>query len=419
MIRKTVTAGLSLSVAATGLLLAGPAGATAPVAAAAARLTPTHYAMGGSGYSTRLSGGDLHIGSNRTAFAVIGCTNKAGIDKGNAEADVRPGDLLDVQAATTRVRTTSRNGTVAITARNSIAKVVLGTTSISPTINGISSTSRAYHNRTGFHASTRTRVLSVDLDGTGPTPAVAGPTRGNPIDIPGIATIALGRSSRSHGPNGANAQAEALRITLAVTGQQIFLAHTRATIGRGVKSALFSGRAYGSKADLLDGTVASGPTPLIVMPCQGTKGVRHSRSIVFADPVTRVHARALTVSQSADATRSGATAYEQAHIARVNLGHNLVIKGINAKAMATRDRSGLHTSARGTSVARILLNGTRLAIPANGVVRVRGIARIETKVVKQIKGGISVIGARVTLLDKRTAVVTLAAAMVRIRPSGL
>jgi hypothetical protein len=79
----------------------------------------------------------------------------------------------------------------------------------------------------------------------------------------------------------------------------------------------------------------------------------------------------------------------------------------------------LRTSASGTSVARVVFRGTRLTIPANGTLRIRGVALIETKVVKQIKGGVSVIGARVTLLDKRSAVLTLAAAKVRIRPSGL
>jgi hypothetical protein len=244
------------------------------------------------------------------------------------------------------------------------------------------------------------------------------PTRGHPVTYAGF-IIALGRTSTSHNKNGASAQAEALRITLPVTGQKVFLAHSRASINRGIKSALFSGNAYGTKANLLNGTVASGPTPLIVMPCQGTYGKRHSRSIVSADPFLRVHARGLTVSQQASATNNSAKAYEQAHIGRVNLGHRLVIKGVNAKATATKGSSGLRTSASGTSVARVVFRGTRLTIPANGTLRIRGVALIETKVVKQIKGGISVIGARVTLLDKRSAVLTLAAAKVRIRPSGL
>jgi hypothetical protein len=413
MIRKTVTAGLSLSVAATGLLLAGPAGATAPVASGALRLTPTHYAMSGSGYSTRVSGGSLHVGSGRTAFAVLGCTNKAGINKTNSEANLNPAHILDVKAASTRVWTTSRNGTVSSNARNSILKVRLGGLATGLVLNGITSKTRAYHNARGFHASARTSIASIKLAGLNQTL----PTRGHPVNIAGF-IIALGRKSMTHGRNGANAQAEALRITLP-TGQRVYLAHSRASITGGVKHGLFSGNAYGTKVNLLNGTLKSGPTPLIVMPCQGTHGVRHTRSILSADPFTRVHAKALSVSQSASSTRRSATAYEQAHIARVNLGHQLVIKGINAKAMVTKNGSGYHRSARGTSVARVLLAGNRLTIPANGILRVRGIALLETRLVKKTKGGLSVTAVRVTLLDKRGAVINLASAKVRIRPSGL
>jgi hypothetical protein len=370
--------------------------------------------MSGSGYSTRVSGGSLHVGSGRTAFAVLGCTNKAGINKTNSEADLNPADILDVKAASTRVWTTSRNGTVASNARNSILKVRLGGLATGLVINGITSKTRAYHNARGFHASARTTIASIKLLGIDQTL----PTRGNPVTIAGF-TIALGRMSTTHGRNGANAQAEALRITLPVTNQKVYLAHSRASITGGVKYGLFSGNAYGTKVNLLNGTLKSGPTPLIVMPCQGTHGVRHTRSIVSADPLTRVHAKALSVSQSASSTRRSATAYEQAHIARVNLGHQLVIKGINAKAMVTRDNSGLHRSARGTSVARVLLAGNRLTIPANGVLRVRGIALLETKLVKNTKSGLSVTAVRVTLLDRRAAVINLAVAKVGIRPSGL
>jgi hypothetical protein len=417
MIRRTMTTGLSLSVAATGLLLAGPAGSTASATLAGSTLTATHYAMGASGYSTRLSGGKLKIGSDRTAFQVIGCTNKAGIRKSNSEANVRPGALLDVKAATTRVSTSSRNGVVTSKASNHIARVVLGPdASTAPVIHGITSVSRAYHNGSGFHSRTRTGVLDVTVAGV----SLGVPTAGNPINIPGVASIALGRTSRSHGANGANAQAEALRVTLAATGQKIYLAHTRATIGGGVKSALFSGNAYGSKANVLNSTVKSGPTPLLVMPCQGTNGKVQTRSILHANPGNvGVRARGLSTSQSADATRTGATAYEKAHIAKVALGGGLVIKGINAKASVTKDRSGLHRSAKGTSVARVLLNGKRLAIPASGVLKIRGLAKIETKIVHQIKGGISVVAARVKLLDGRGATVTLASAKVKISPSGL
>jgi hypothetical protein len=386
-------------VAATGLLIASPSQAT--LATAALGGSPTHFAMGASGYSTRVQGGDLNVESNRTAFQVIGCTNRAGLSKHNAEADLNLKTLLDVRGATTRVRTTSKGGVVSSWARNSIAQVRLGSKStLAPRINGITSTSEAYHSRSGFHARTTTEVLSIDANGSLP---------GGDLPVP----------TRSHGRKGAEAQADGLKITLLVTGTKVNLAHSRATIDRGVKSALFGGSAYGSKANVVSGTLKSGPTPLIVMPCVGTNGHRKSRSIVKTNPAVRVNAGVLTVAQLAGATKNTARAYESAHIAKVSLGGGLVIKGINAKATVTKDRSGLHRSARGTSVVGIFRHGNRVAIPSNGVVRIAGLAKIETKVVHKIKGGISVIGARVTLLDSRTATVTLASAQVKITPSGL
>jgi hypothetical protein len=141
---------------------------------------------------------------------------------------------------------------------------------------------------------------------------------------------------------------------------------------------------------------------------------------VHANPLSiGVRARALAVSQSAGSTRSGASGYEKAHIARVSLGSGLVLAGINAQANVSKDRSGLHRNARGTSLVRVRLNGVRQTIPANGVLRLRGLALIETRLVHKIKGGIAVTAVRVTLLDGRGAVLNLGYAKFKIRPSGL
>nr|MBA3308568.1 hypothetical protein [Nocardioidaceae bacterium] len=96
---------VALSVAASGLLLINPATA-ASAAGAAANTRPTHFALQASGYATRVSGGQVPASSDRSAFQVIGCTNLAGLDKNNYEAEVDLLPLGTLSAAKTRVRTT-------------------------------------------------------------------------------------------------------------------------------------------------------------------------------------------------------------------------------------------------------------------------------------------------------------------------
>ncbi|MGI8434333.1 MAG: choice-of-anchor P family protein [Nocardioidaceae bacterium] len=424
MLRRTVPLIASLALAGTGALVAG--GATAAPQQAASTTTKTvatPFAMSASGYSTRVVGGNLNVMSGKTAFQIIGCTNKAGLSKTNAEAQLGVAGLR-VSAAKTHVYTTKRGGTVSSNANNHIAKVAIAGRTGQGTVflRGINSHSRAWHNGSGYHASTRTSLASINLNVGGIITSLPLPTRGNPTVVPGIVSIALGQGMRHHNGSSASAMLDALRIRVLVTNTTVFLAHSRATIHGGVKNALFRGSAYGTKVNLLNGRVKSGPTPFIVMPCLGTNGDVRKRSIAAVGPVVGVRARALTVSERAAATRTMADAYEKAHVARVALGgrgSGLVITGINARAHAHRMGGRTVTDARGTSVARIEFNGRRLTIPASGVLRVQGLAKIETRLVHRTKGGIQVTALRVTLLDGRGAVVNVASAKVRITPSGL
>ena len=422
MMRTTVTAGLSVSVIASGLAIAALPAQGSPVAA----LTPTNFAMEASGYATRVKGGQVPASSDQSAFQVIGCTNLAGKNKRNAEANVDMSPLLDAEAATTRVWTTSKAGVVSSWARNSIAKVRLGASPA--TINGITSRSRAFHDATGFHANAKMSVASVDLDGAGSLPPIAGPTAGTPVRVPGVAVISVGAKTISGDTSGAAVQADALRVKFLVSDTVVFLAHSRATITGGVVSGLFRGSAYASKANAADGSVTSGKTPFIVMPCQGTDGQVIRRDIARVNPkviINGVVAKGLHADQSAEQTQTRASAYERGRVERLRLGDadtGVVVKGIVGKANVRFVRGeGITKDTKGSSVLGVFVNGNRQTFGADDVITIPGLVRLEQHIVKRTKLTIQVTELRATLLGgaRDGAQIDLGVAKVGFSRAGL
>lgn len=408
MIRRIVTTGVSLSVAASGLLLTSPTGLAAPSAAAAAGTTPTHYALSASGYSTRISGGQLPAGSDKTAFQVIGCTNKAGLNKSNTEVGVNLSPLVRVKGATTNVSTTQKNGVVTSRAENNIARAVLGQrrTGATLVVKGIKSVSRAFHGSKGFHAKTNTRVASIqlDLDGSGGAPPaldVQIPTVGNPVIVDGIAKISLGHRVTRHDRHGALASADALRVRLFLTNTTVYLAHSRATINDGVVSGVFKGSAYASKVNAANGTVTSGKTPLIVMPCQGTNGKVIRRDVARVNPKGLV-IKGLHADESADQTAKTAFGYERGRVARVRIfdaTNRIVVRGIVGKAnVRYAAGQGVTTNTKGSAIFGVRVGGSPRAFGADGVIKVGGVAKLEAHIVNKNKRSIQVTELRITLL---------------------
>ncbi|MEJ7744947.1 MAG: hypothetical protein WKF73_21880 [Nocardioidaceae bacterium] len=94
MIRKTLPVLTTFALVGTAAVVAGaPATAVAPSSTVQLATTPTPFALSASGYSTRVVGGGVPVGSDRTAYQVIGCTNLAGLHKQNAEAEANLGGL--------------------------------------------------------------------------------------------------------------------------------------------------------------------------------------------------------------------------------------------------------------------------------------------------------------------------------------
>ncbi len=399
MNRRILTAGVSLSVAATGLMLASPSQAT--TAAAARGTTSTHYALQASGYSTRVIGGNVPVNSDRTAFQVIGCTNKAGLSKGNAQANLNLGEPLGglhVSAAKTRVWTTQKNGVVSSYANNHIAEVTLGNAGPGGVgdvvLRGINSRSRTWHDGSGFHA--RTKATLARLTGGG-VPATV-PASGS-IDL-GLVTLTLGNLRKSQDRQGASAQLDAIKLAVNLTNTKVYLAHSRSKISSGVRSGLFHGSAYAAKAQALANTAAVGRTPFIVMPCQGTNGVLKRQHV--ASVTTLGSIRGLTATQKSDQTRKSAYGHETGRVARVSLAkgtRTLNISGIVAKANVHYSRAnGITKDTKGSHVLRIRLNGKPLHLNARGNLTIKNLVSLQTNIVKRTKRTIQITELRLTLL---------------------
>lgn len=420
MFYKLVTAAVAMSVSAAGpLLLQAPtdAATTAPT-----QTTPTSFALNASGYAVRVDGGSVPIASQHAAFQVLGCTNVSGLNKTNSVARVSLPGLGRLENAKTRVWTTSANNTVSSWSRDTIGRVVLGNPSVSAlVVKGVVSTSRAFENPRGFHASTSTRVARILLVVAGQAPvSFPVPGRGQTLTIPGVATITLGAVTRKQDAHGALAAADALDIHYLPTDSQIVLAHSKARINDGVQSALFHGSAYGSRLTAVDGTVTSGATPYIVMPCQGTNGRVIHRDLARVGVPGGIIERGLGTSEEADQTTTNAQGFERAKVANVSLGHNVVITGLEGRASASYFvGQNVKTSIKGSTPGRVTVGGTVVRFPRHGSLRIPGVVSLTPNVVHHFNGGVEVIAVQAKLLDGSGATINFGRAKIQIVKSGL
>jgi hypothetical protein len=419
-LRRFLTGCTTLALATAGAVLASPFGSTA--AAPSAKPQATAFALAGSGFGTRFTGAQIPAGSELTAFDAIGCTNKAGLTHENHEAQVTVPGLGTLSDVATTVWTQRGPGAVSSYSRHTIGNLALADSPLgSLELNAITSQSRAFHDTRGFHSTTSTNVGSISFTPTGGDPQTfAAPAPGQPVEIPGVATITVGSSATTHSATTARARANALMIDLAATGSKAQVGHTSAQISSGIKSGIFGGWSSGTRISGLDDVVTSGPTPLSIMPCQGTAGLLRANGIAHGNPDDNVVVDGQASRQLASQTSTKATGFERGSVAKANLGHGqLVISDIIGKANVTRTAKGVTRNANGTTVGTILFNGEPQTFPDTGILEIPGVAKLERKIVKRSPTGISVTALRITLLDGSGAVISLGQAKLSIHGSGL
>ncbi len=410
----------SAALALTALATASPATASPATAAdVAPRVVKTGFALNAAGYGTLVSGGRVPASSDNTAFTVIGCTVRAGVARSNFEAEVQVPGLGTVSAVRTRVWTEKKGSVVSSYSTHSIAEVLLAESPLgSLSIEGVTSLSRAFHDGRKFRTQTRTSIARILFTppGGGEAQELDLPTPGQPLVIPGLASIAIGSSVEAKILDGVRAAADAIDIKVFPSGTRSRIAHTATRIQRGAPFGTFRGFSAGVRARGLDDNVGVGRTPLSVMPCKGTKGKEQTKAAARVNLGDQIVVRGVDTRQKATQTKRFGGGYEMAEIAKVDLGDGaLVINAIVAKANVTRKGKSLVRNTKGTTVGSIVANGTTYSFPETGVLEIPGLVKIQDTIVRRIKNGISVIALRITLLDGTGATLDLGIAEFQVR----
>jgi hypothetical protein len=407
------------------VIASGAALLTAPSASAAAPAAKekTQFALKGSGFGTRLRGGQVPAGSETTAYQVIGCTNVAGLKKTNHVAEATLPGLGTASEVTTDIWSTSKKGVVASHGRSSIERIVIGESNLGTLeINAVSTVTKAYHGKDGFKSEVRSRVGAIVFtDPTGTEQEFEAPTPGQPIEIPGLATITVGRHVQQANENGARAAGDALVVDVVATGTRLRVAKVASEINGDVKHGLFGGRSFSVQGDLLDGNLSIGRNPLSLMPCAGTQGEVVSKSLASLDLGTDARANGLRSRLQSDQTKKAATGWADGRVKAFSLGDDQVTaKAVVGRVSVTRTADGkLKRNANGTEVGTITVNGEEQEFPDTDVIEIPGLVKLERNIVKKVKDGIRVTALRITLLDGTGAVIDLGEAKLTVRDAGL
>jgi hypothetical protein len=422
-LRKSSGVAIVLALGISGLAVAG---GTASAAGATARLKPTSFELEASGYASKLVGGQLPTGSDKVAYTVVSCTNKAGVQHVNTETDGDLGNGLSFQGATTRAWTTKKGQKVSAWSRHRINKVTLLDTPLGDlSLRAIVSTSHAWHDKTGFHGKSTSTLGAIEFAPiVGPPQQIPIPSPGQSVTVPGLAQITLGTGKNVTNAKEAITNTNGLFIHLLLTDTSMRIAHTRAAINNRVQTAMYHGSAYATKLTALSGILTSGRTVPTSVPCTGSGGKWTSNKTSHADLSTSLLASGLSSRQRSGLTGPGKRPEVTAisRIGRVNLGAGLEVQVIRARAHAVKKAHGYGLDISGTSVGGITYNGQEQTFPLDqNVMEIPGVAKFERAIVTRGAHRISVTALRVTLLDGTQAVTVLdlGNATAGIVPSGL
>jgi hypothetical protein len=414
---RALAAATSAALILGSVALAGPS-----VAEPAPRATAqggSDIALRAGAYGTRVEGGQVPADSGMTAYIVIACSTQAGLDRRNVVTDAALPDLGDVSAVTSRLWTRKDGAERHSYSRNSIAEVVLSESPLGKlSIRGITSLSHAWYDGSRFHSETSTSVGKVVFTPPAGDPQeIDIPTPGEPVTIPGVATLHLGQSKSQQSATGASALAVALRVRLIPSGTDVLVARSKAQALSGVKHGRFGGYSAGTEASVLGGVLTSGRNPLTLMPCQGTDGKVIGKDNADVDLGGQLHAEAVSSKAWSKRFADRSKAWERGSVAGLELGGGqLQVEAVVGKATVTRMAKGkLIRSTEGTRIGAITVNGEPQELPIDQVLEIPGLAKLEPKVVEEMKNGLKVIALRITLLDGSGAVLDLGVAKTMIR----
>ncbi len=413
--------GLGLTLAATSLVLIGGAG---PATAA----TVTKYAFSAAGFGTKVTSTDASLQSGMTAYSLIGCTKAAGAHNSNMVAASDLNDQVHAGSATTDQRSlVSAAGSSIVQSVTKVSSIEIGDDSLGFRITNLQGTSRAYATKGGnLNAlSTFTFGSLEPLGGTTLPPPLDQPVdvildelaSDGPVTIPGLGIVQLGHVAKAVGSLSAQSGSIGLQVHLFGQDQangggddsDVLIGRSYARITRSATHGVFSGGSWGIDGSMLDGTISLGRNPFTPMSCEGTRGVIRTTtasSLNFANLnqllLGSVENRVYGVQ---DTPKGGATGWTESSTSGFNMGAGqLQINGVLARARVVRTSTNNYYPTAVQRIGSITANGTSQPVPDPGEsITIPNVAKIEVPRPVKTTRGVSVIGARVTLLGGTAA----------------
>lgn len=413
-------AAVALTAVAASTLAAPTSAAPASAPAVAAKQIKTKFQMGGYAYGTRVTGDLVPLGSAETGYSVMGCNRFAGKTRTNFVEDTEIPGLGTVSGVKTKLWTEQKGATTTQYSMHSIAKIELLDTPLgSLDIRGVSSLSQAFSKAGKFGGKVENSIAKIVFTPPVGDPQVLDiPAPNQPIIIPGLLRLDLGKEKIEKGADFARAFGTVLRLQFAPTNTVAVIGQTAAKIDLARTRGLFNGYGAGLEVRVLDNVAQVGRNAFQPIPCVGSDGDQLVNELAGAD-LTPL----LTTGDVAGVQRSGLKPLPYAtvagKVAEVNLGDGqLIIKVAQGVADVRRTASGgLDISTKGTHVGEIIANGQSYDLDQLGEIEIPGLAKLEGKVVEKLRNGVKVIALRVTLLDGTLAQVDLGVAKAKIRPT--
>ncbi len=437
-VRRLLATGLGLAVAASSLTLVS---GSAPASAATKKVV-TKYAFSSTGFGTKVTATDVALRSGMTAYSLIGCTKLAGVHNANQVAAGNLNNQVHIGAVTTDQRSlVTKAGSSMVQSVTKVSSIQIGDNSLGFRITNLQGTSRAYATRAGRlnAASTFTFGSLTPLGGTSLPPPLDKPadviikqlTANGPVTIPGLGVVKIGRVAKA--VSGLAAQSGSIGLEIHLFGQDqangggddsdVLIGRSYARINKSATHGVFSGGAWGLDGSLLNGTAVLGRNPFSPMQCEGTHGKVRSTALASLNlanlnqlVVGTLRNRVFGVQGT---PKGGASGWTESSAAGLNLGGGkLQMTGILARAKVIRSSSNHYYPTAVQRIGSIKANGQTQHIPSPGQsVTIPGVAKIEVPKPVKTTHGITVVGARITLLGGSAAntVINVASAKLEMR----
>lgn len=435
---RTLRTALAAGICAAMAVTTAAAPPAAGQAAAQAR-EKTNFGFKGTAVGVKLFVNNVQALTTKDAVAPLRCTRMAGRNVRQVSTLSTPDNPLVKLSSSTSETTSYRDGKRhGVLATNSLGDITLGdlpTGLPQVTIKGLTTTADAFHDGQGYgHQETIDyEQLTIELPAETEVPEPlqdlldaieAGVDQVidvleeavTPIEIPGLGSIALGRTKGVAKSHFAESDAAAFEFEINAVPdevQKLQLGHTRARIGGPTPGGVFRSTSMPMDIKALDGGVHLGGVKPRTIPCEGTRDRVRTRTLAAASAV--VPSGALIGVDGVEYTFRGtqhkdgtADGFDANHIDQATmLAGQFVISDINARTnVKTRSPNGKVRKSFRTSIGSITYFGEELPVPEPGGTTPlpNGEGYIERQIVKTNKWGGRVIAVRVSLLEDNVVI---------------